>query len=323
MNRVWVAVASMALASALSAPSASAQKKAKAPSKAAAPISAQIAASMGELRWGMSKDELMKKAVRKVKNKYDALIAKTKNAVAEDRLRTQLDQDVEAITKGYVEFDGRTTGWDVSYLRGEFAHNTGEGMLVVRDDNSHNFYFFIDGKFWKWYKAFDAEVFPADNFAAFQTAVERRFGTGKRVRSELKAGEGERQWIEWQDPQSRLRAIDETDFYGFYSLVFEQKTTTQQIAKLRGSTGTDGPKRHALVESVTSERDGHLDSAPDIADRISGHIRERAPAEPSATTSSSAKGKGSAATQPPAREAPSERSAGPKPDDDPLSGLGL
>lgn len=318
MNRVWVAVTSLALVCALNIPSTSAQKKSKAPPKAA-PTSAQIAASMGELRWGMSKEDLLKKAVRKVKNKYDALIAKTKNPVEEDRLRTQQDQDVQAITKGYVEFDGRTTGWDVSYLRGEFAHSTGEGMLVVRDENSHNFYFFIDGKFWKWYKAFDAEVFPADDFAAFQTAVERRFGPGKRARAELKPGETERQWLEWQDPQSRLRAIDETDFYGFYSLVFEQKSTGQQIAKLRGGAPTSAPKRHALVESVTSEREGQLDSAPDIADRISGHVRERPSAESSAATTSSTKGKEPSA----ARAAPSKPVAAVNSDDDPLSGLGL
>src|SRR5687768_16446383 len=109
----------------------------------------------------MTRDELLKKVLVKTRGKYEVQIAKTKNPVEEDRLRTQLAQEIEAVNKGLVSFDGRTTGWDVSYLKGEFAHNTNETMQVVRDNNSQNFYFFIDGKLWKWYKAFDAEVFPA------------------------------------------------------------------------------------------------------------------------------------------------------------------
>jgi len=89
-------------------------------------------------------------------------------------------EEVDAIRKGAVEFDGRSTGWDVSFLKGEFSQGNDESMIVVRDVNSQNFYFFIGGKLWKWYKAFDAAVFPADNFAAFGSAVQRKFGDDKR-----------------------------------------------------------------------------------------------------------------------------------------------
>ena len=317
MNRVWVAVTSLALVCALNIPSTSAQKKSKAPPKAA-PTSAQIAASMGELRWGMSKEDLLKKAVRKVKTKYNPLIAKTKDPVEEDRLRTQAGPGRQAISEGYVEFDGRTTGWDVSFLRGEFTHSTEESMLVVRDENSQNFYFFIGGKLWKWYKAFDAEVFPADDFATFPAAVERRFGPGKRARAELKPGErnasGSSGRISKRACAPSMRPTS-TASTGSSS----SKRAPGNIAKLRGGATTSAPKRHALVESVTSEREGQLDSAPDIADRISGHVRERPSAESSAATTSSTKGKEPSA----ARAAPSKPVAAVNSDDDPLSGLGL
>lgn len=319
MKRVWVIIAGSVLVGLLAVHGAGAQKKGKT-KPGTAPTSAKIAESMGELRWGMSKDDLLKKLLRQVKTRYEPLIAKTKNPVEEDRLRNEEQQQLEAIAKSYVEFDGKTTGWDVSFLRGEFAHNTHESMLVLRDRNSQNFYFFIDGKLWKWYKAFDAEVFPADDFNAFQSAVEKRFGSGKVIKSELRAGEGERQWLEWQDQSSRLRAIDQTDFYGFYCLVFEQKATSQQLTKLRGEIPSAGPKRHALVESVTAERDGHVDSAPDIADRISGRVRERPSAQAPAAQAATAKPR----DREPAQPAPAPRpSAGPPSDDDPLSGLGL
>src|SRR5690348_15857323 len=157
---------------------------------------------MGELRWGMSMDDLIMKFVHEVKSKYKPQIAKTKNPVDEDRLRNEEQQKIDAVRMCYVEFDGKTWDCDMSYLKGGVAHNSNESMLVVRDRNSQNFYFFIKCKFWKWYRAFDAEVFPAVDFSAFQTAVEKRFGTGKAVKSELRSGEGERHWLEWQDSQS-------------------------------------------------------------------------------------------------------------------------
>jgi hypothetical protein len=207
----------------------------------------------------------------------------------------------------------------VSFLKGEFAHKTNEAMLVVRDANSQNFYFLIDGKFWKWYKAFDAAVFPADDFAAFEKAIEHRFGPSKTVHAELRPGEGERQWLEWQDPKTRLRAIDQTDFYGFYCLVFEQKATVDQLARLREGADTDsaGPKKHTLVESVTADPDAHADGEADIADRISGHPQthptQGEPAESAKPSKSGTKTK----------TPPAESKAKPAGDDDPLTGIGL
>jgi len=315
MNRVCVFTTALAIA--FSATGAAAEKKKKSASASQAPASAKIAESMGDLHWGMTKDELERKFKAAVKAKYQPLIAKTKSAIEEDHLREQERDELAAISKGYVEFDGRTTGWDVSFLKGEFAHKTNESMLVVRDNNSQNFYFLIDGKFWKWYKAFDAAVFPANDFAAFESAIERRFGPSKSVHAELRPGEGERQWLEWQDPKTRLRAIDQTDFYGFYCLVFEQKSTVDQLARLREGAESEstGPKKHTLVESVTADSDNHADSEADIADRISGRTPAHPPVgEPAPSGKPSKTGTKS-------KPAP----AAPKPagDDDPLTGIGL
>ena len=149
-------------------------------------------------------------------------------------------------------------------------------MLVIKDDNSQNFYFFIGGRLWKWYKAFDAAVFPADNFGTFSTAVQKKFGTARDAEGELRPGAGKRHWLEWQDDKTRLRAVDETDFYGFYSLVFEDKGTLDNLARLRSNEGEPEKKGHSVVESVTADIDGReLGRRPNIVDRITGKIRER------------------------------------------------
>jgi hypothetical protein len=290
------------------------KKKAKGSDKV--PVSAEISKSMGDLTWGISKDELQKKLIDKVKETYRPLVAKTRDAVEEDRLRQKATEEMKRIRESFVEFTGTSTGWDVSFLRGEFTHGNDESMLVMRDQNSQNFYFFIDGKLWKWYKAFDAEVFRAGDFSGFANAVQRRFGPAKDVQAELIPGSGKRHWLEWQDDKSRLRAVDQSDFYGFYCLVFEEKATLGKLATLRTNTREVGNKQHALVEAVTAPASRDADNAPDVVDRITGKTRAQReePAANSGKPGSKSKAAAESAPPPP---------SGVKTDDDPLRGLGL
>ncbi len=319
MKRVLVGIVVSILAVGFTATGAEAEKKKKGKKKDAAPASAQIAESMGDIKWGMTKDEVMEKFLGKLRDKYRPLLGKTKDAVEEDRLRQEAKNEIDAIKKSYVEFDGKSTGWNVSFLKGEFTHGNDEAMLVVRDGNSQNFYFFIGGKLWKWYKAFDAAVFPAGNFAAFASGVQRRFGPAKDVTGEIQPGEGDRHWLEWQDKQTRLRAVDLSGFYGFYSLVFEEKQTVDKLATLRTTKEETGDKRHAMVESVTSERTETNDGSSNIVDRITGRTRqiEQAPeaSEPAQSASSKGKAKSKAAKE--------EEGSSVRDSDDPISGLGL
>ena len=312
LSRLSMVLLAIAVCAAGATGAAAEKNKKKAGKKAAeAPASEEIAKSLNDVKWGMSKGDVEKVFIEKIKTKYKPLIAKTKDAVEEDRLRQVAKQELARIREGYVEFDGQTTGWDVSFLKGEFTQKNDEAMLVVRDENSQNFYFFIGGKLWKWYKAFDASVFPANNFATFAGAVQRRFGNAKEAQGELRTGAGERQWLEWQDKSTRLRAVDETDFYGFYSLVFESKDTLGNLAKLRTNEDDKGGKKHALVEAVTSGEETPSDVNPDIIDRITGKIRQRQDApEPEATASTKGKKAKPVAAEPVVAD-----------EDDPLSGL--
>lgn len=328
MKRALVGILAAVVAIGMAVSDVEAQKKKGAKGKgkgkaaaAAAPASDKIAEAMGKLKWGMSRDDVLKDVTEKVKERYRPLLAKTKDAVEEDRLRLEAKNELDAIKKGVVDFDGRTSGWDVGFLKGEFTHNNDESMIVVRDANSQNFYFFIGGRLWKWYKAFDSSVFPGSNFNTFASAVKGRFGDSKETKGEIRPGEGQRRWLEWQDPQTRLRAVDNTGFYGFFCLVFEEKGTVDRLATLRSNVSDSGAeKKHALVEAVTGERAHDPDDAPNIADRISGRIRQNeqapeGPAEEASSSSSGKKGKGKSKDS--SSESPVRSS------DDPLGGLGL
>lgn len=301
------AVASQAEAEKKAASQAASPKKkaqkAKKGKTEQAPESAAISPSLGNIKWGMNREEVQKLLSDQVRDRYRPKIAKITDGIEEDRLTNAQNQEIKKIRDSFTSFDGRTSGWDLGFLRDEFTHNNGESMVVAKDSNSQNYYFFINDKLWKWYKAFNIEVFEGKSFADFADAIQRKFGKGKETEGELTQGAGKRHWIEWQDKSSRLRAVDQTAFYGFYCLVFEDKGTLGNLATLRRNAPERGNKTHAMVESVTSSSNmaADPDESPNIIDRITGKMRTKEAAsgeEPGrkGQASSSASSSGSSAT---------------------------
>lgn len=252
---------------------------------AEAPQSEHIAEALGDLHWGMSQTEVLTYFQNKIRENYRPQLAKAPGAIEEDRLRAQMGDELRQLRESQVCFGSEHNGWDASFIQDEFTHNNNECMLVQHDVNSQNFYFFIQGHLWKWYKAFDASVFEGQTFAQFSEAIQGRFGHAREVTGELVQGRGQRHWLEWQDETSRLRAIDQTHFYGFFCLVFESKETVNNLATLRRNVPPPRDTGHALVDAVTSGQGetANPDQNGDIVDRITGHIRNRQDA-PAGTT---------------------------------------
>jgi gas vesicle protein len=317
MKRMMIGALVGALAFSTSLGAAHASPKNTKKGKAAtqqAPQSAEISVAMGDLKWGMSRDEVLQKFVDAIKEKYRPLIAKATGAIEEDKYRAKMREELGRLKSSLVEFDGRKTGWDVSFLKGEFTHHNGESMFVVNDENSQNYYFFINGKLWKWYKAFNASAFQGKSFEQFSQAVQGRYGKGQ-----LREGAGKQRWLEWQDATTNLRAVDNNQFYGFYCLVFEDKSTVGRLDQLRTTKVAEKKTTNPFVEDVTSGDDSGADVNPDIIDRITGKIRNRQDAPGQAAAASTGKKGSSAAVAPP----PPPPSPTISDDDDPLKGLGI
>jgi hypothetical protein len=313
MRRVIIATLLSAFAVGIVAYHADAQRRrrqARTPRVQQAPTSDAIAPALGDVEWGMSNKAVFNNFAKRVRSRYAKRLAKATDAMAEDSIRDRMNNEIQRIRRSYVRFRGQTTGWDVSFLRDEFTHNNGESMLVIRDGNSQNFYFFINGRLWKWYKAFDAEVFAGQDFDAFAAALQNRFGRALERRGRLTERGEEKRWLEWQDRNTRLRAIDENRFYGFYCLVFESKEVLARLDQLRTNRAQPRGRTHELVEAVTSD-DGEVGAAnQDIVDRITGRIRRRTQAPEGASMGMASMAAGRATT-----------SMASIDDDDPLSGL--
>ncbi len=287
------------------------------PRQQAAPMSAEIAPALGDLHWGMTRDEVYDHFVKQIRDRYRPRIAKARDAMREDQLRHQEREEIQRIRRSYVRFRGQTTGWDVSFLRDEFTHGNGEAMLVYRDSNSQNFYFFIRNRLWKWYKAFDADVFAGQSFDQFAGALQGRFGRALQRTGRMTERGQEKQWLEWQDQSTRLRAIDENRFYGFYCMVFEDKNTLGQLDQLRTNTQNRDDDGHALVDAVVNDDSEASTANQDIVDRLTGMIRRRTQAPDDGMMGGSSSGSSSSSSS----SSGSSSSMSSSNDEDPLRGL--
>ena len=311
-------VAGVMLLNGLGDADAQRRRRPRRPAKVAKNVgySAEISKTLGDLRWGTTPNNAKIHFEKLIKERYRPQIAKAPGAIEEDRLRNKMNNELDKLRRSYVRFTGQNTGWEVSYIGEEFTHNNGEALLVVTDDRTQTFYFFINDKLWKRYVAFNADQFAGLAFNDFRQRIEARYGPA-RVVEQVNEETGQRRvgGIQWHDDTTYMRAVDNTQFYGVFCLVFEEKATVDNLAGLRRNPSKRPERRNPMIDAVTSG--GVNNPNTDVIDRITGRrigSDSTVPpggARPSSGSSSSSSGEGSAPSQGMGR------------DSDPLRGLDL
>ncbi len=201
----------------------------------AAAEGSSIATSMGDLRWGMSEHEIIAFVKRKIDERYTAQIHATHDARRQSQLRDEMKRAQSDVQQSLVTF-GRRSSWDSSKIAGEFDHDNGESLVVYKDDASENYYFFLNGRLWKWYKALEDRTFSS-NFKRFSQSIEKKFGRGHAKSGELSPGQGQTQWLEYLDRNSRMRAADNTK-HSTFALIFEDMGAVRELASIRKTAGS-------------------------------------------------------------------------------------
>jgi hypothetical protein len=219
------------------------------PAKVAATVDLKqaIAAALGELHWGMSKDELLKLLKKQIQADFERRIKIERDVMRQDALYQEAQERYRRFHDNFVTFDGQKTGWDVSPVATEFTHGNGEAMLVVATAHSRDLYFFMHGKLWKWYRELtpDAPELSDDPMAAFNT----RFGRGKPQRERLDEMGVAYTGATWSDEGTRVTALERGSDT---CLIFEDARVTQQLVVLRHNVQPKTEKARAAlaVESV-------------------------------------------------------------------------
>lgn len=248
--------------------------------------SRELADSLSGLEWGMTQEQVLGVFGREIEGEFREALSNVRGLIEEDRLRQTIERRKQRLRDGLLEFNGQQTGWDVSFIGPEYTHGNREAMLRIREPGAdvQEFYFFIRGHFWKWYRAFERESFGGRSFDEVGLALEQRYGPALHRFEPDPDTDDLISWLEWEDDATRLRLIDEGRFFGFFCLVFESKATLARLDELRTHTIRRGRRRSTrrLVDAVTNRpgEDPELGRNADIVDRLTGSGNAQTPRAP-------------------------------------------
>jgi hypothetical protein len=230
----------------------------------------------GAFKWGMSPDEVMALVKSGIEGKYKPQLAKAASDPGlQQRVHEQMMKEVAAAKKSFTKFEGQKSGWDVSIIGQEFSQNTGEAVLVSKEDSWTRYFFFFEGGLYKMFLAFNKDALAGKSFQEFGKLMESKYGHAKEVSRDDKVHGGVRRTLdhyEWSAPGGeRLRLVDRSEFYGVYCLVLFESGTQDRLAERRKVVNPGESQKDALVEAVTAKgSDDGRDANDDIVDRLTG-----------------------------------------------------
>lgn len=202
--------------------------EARRPKPAAAP---PISQALKGLKWGTGHREILKTLSVGIKERYDELVKSARDDIAVDRIRQQQQADIKALEGSYVTFTGQRTGYEVSLVKDDFAHNNSETMLRYEDGPRQRYYFFRYDKLWKMMVVYPST--DADGFSALTGKVTERYGRPHKTNWETPYGGGRRmvQAI-WQDEETQLVVEDKSAFYSRYVMRFMSVAAGKEIEEI-------------------------------------------------------------------------------------------
>jgi hypothetical protein len=205
---------------------------------------AAIAEALGELHWGMTKDELLKLLKKQIQAGFERRIKVERDVMRQDALYQEAQDRYRRIHDNFVTFDGQKTGWDVSPIAKEFTHGNAEAMLVVTAPSSRDLYFFMRGKLWKLYRELAPDAPELADSDDAMTAFATRFGPGKRQRERRDETGITYPGMTWSDEATRVTAVQRG---GDTCLILEDARVTQQLVVLRHNAQPTTEKARAAL----------------------------------------------------------------------------
>jgi hypothetical protein len=239
------------------APAQKAPKKEKKPAPAA--DKKAVTALMGDFKWGMSKDEVLGVLDKQVDARAEEKVKATSDIFTQNKLRKAAAAEKKKLREGYTEFKGGESSWNVSIVDREFDHQNDESMLVVWEfdretgKDQRRFYFFVDGKLWKMFVQFNADLFEGKTFVDFQGVMETRYGAGAvEMRSEPDGTEVF-DYVYWRSDGAFLRAIDLTKFYSSFCIAISDDSVEKWITPRRAERNPKKKRDTAIADAVAED----------------------------------------------------------------------
>jgi hypothetical protein len=229
----------------------------------------------GTFKWGMKPDEVIAQVSKSIEKKYEPRIKQSaQDPGKQQRIRDEMAREIGAIKKSYTKFEGNKSGWDVSIIGPEFEQNTGEAVIVTKEDIWTRYFFFFEDGLYKMFLAFNKDALEGKSFQDFGQGMEAKYGHAKEVYRDDKVKGGVRHVLdhyEWNAGVDRLKLVDRSEFYGVYCLVLYDGEVSHRLADRRKIVNPEQTHSDSLVDAVTAKDDNGRDANDNIIDRLTGH----------------------------------------------------
>lgn len=237
-----------------------------------------LAQLMGRFKFGMSKKQVLKVLGKEINERYAEKIKEATDIYTQDTLRKKKRAEIRRIQKSFVAFKGKKTGWDVSIIDKEFAHNTGESMMVywenVGGKDQRRFFFFHEGRLYKMFIALNSNMLKPSQrkFVYFQKIMEQRYGSGN-IAYETRNGVDEPTHIAWNTNKFSVRAIDKLQFYGNFCLSIADPGVEKALEPLRAAQRKPKGKNRVIDAVISKDDDGDTPDLHENDDALDGVLK--------------------------------------------------
>ena len=99
--------------------------------------------------WGAGLDEVSAYVQVSLDAQSRTALSGTLDQHQRDRIHEENAASAKAFRESIVEFTGQKTGYDLSVVNEDFAHETSESMAVLQVGKITDYFFFHDKKLWK------------------------------------------------------------------------------------------------------------------------------------------------------------------------------
>lgn len=220
--------------------------------EAAADADAQVARALGELRWGMSSKELLAMFKARLRAQYDQQCKLERDILRQDALYQEAKTRYEQIKDGLVGFDEKKNGWDVSPIGTEFRRGSHESMLVVRTAESHDYYFFINDRLWKWYRELEPSSVGGAGFDGVAEMMRGQLGAVAQQQLSRSEGGPSLPGLAWDTTTTRVTLIQRGTAA---CLIFESQRTLAELPTLRQNAIARATNKHSVIDDVVMDDD--------------------------------------------------------------------
>ncbi|HEX3698769.1 MAG TPA: hypothetical protein VH374_25595 [Polyangia bacterium] len=231
-------------------------------------------AAAGLFKWGDSPDQVVAALRSAIEARYQPRMKEaTADPGMQQRIRGEMNREMDNVTKSVTKFDGQKTGWDVSIIGPEFQQNTGEAVVLIKEEIWTRYFFFFENGLYKIFLSFNKDAIEGKTFADFGKEMQAKFGKSHEVYRDEKMKNGVRRFLdhyEWTAGPDRLKLVDRSEFYGVFCLVLYDAKINERVIAKRKIVNPQRSAHDALVEAATQKELNDRDANDNIIDRITG-----------------------------------------------------